>query len=175
MAAVLFQQRTEQLEAWLADRRARGEDIRDEVWEGVYVVMAPAPRFAHARLAAQLHSLLNGAAERAGLVAGDVANIGTSDDYRIPDYVIVDAATAASDAAWLPTALVVGEIRSPGEAFEEKLPFYWARGVLEALLLDPETRTFRWLGRGPDGWTELRRSGVLDLDVAAVSSAIRWP
>ncbi len=57
------------VEDLIAQRRALGQDLYDEVWEGEYHV-APAPRGTHARAQARLLRLLGPPAEVAGLDGG---------------------------------------------------------------------------------------------------------
>jgi len=40
--------------------------------------------------------------------------------------------------------VLVAEIRSPGEAHDEKLAFYLAHDVAEVVLIDPFARDVRW-------------------------------
>jgi hypothetical protein len=172
---VLFQRQTPEVEQWLVDRRAKGQDTRDEVWEGVYVVMAPAPSFGHGRLVMQLGSSLAPAVAAAGFELADAVNIGEPRDYRIPDLAVVDPATVIGDGVWLRSAVLVAEIRSPGEAHEEKLAFYLAHDVAEVVLIDPAVRTVRWLAAVDGAWRETDTSAVLGVSVSAIADEIRWP
>ena len=172
---VLFQQQTPEVEQWLVDRRAKGQDIRDEVWEGVYVVMAPAPSFGHGRLVMQLGSCLAPAVAAAGFELADAVNIGDSRDYRIPDLAVVDPATVIGDGVWLQSAVLVAEIRSPGEAHEEKLAFYLAHDVAEVVLIDPLARTVRWLAAAGGMWRETDMSAALAVAVSEIADHFRWP
>ncbi len=159
----------------LAERRAHGLDIRDEVWEGVYVVMAPAPSVRHAMISADLIALFRPHADRAGLRVGNITNIGRPDDYRIPDVFVVRPKPDDADAVWLDTAAIAVEIKSPGEAHEEKLPFYAGRGVREVVLVDPDARTVRWLVLEGGSYRETDRSQVLEIDVSRdVLPHLRW-
>ena len=74
-----------EFKALLERRRRLGQDLFDEVWDGV-VHLNPAPRYEHQRLSQQLAELLGPLARAAGLesVIGGV-NIGSENDYRIPD------------------------------------------------------------------------------------------
>ena len=172
---VLFQRQTPEVEQWLVDRRAKGQDIRDEVWEGVYVVMAPAPSFGHGRLVMQLGSLLGSAVAAAGFELANAVNIGDEQDYRIPDLAIVDQATVGGDGVWLRSAVLVAEIRSPGEAHDEKLAFYLAHDVAEVVLIDPARRTVRWLAAADGTWRETDTSAALGVSVSEIADLIRWP
>jgi hypothetical protein len=173
---VLFQQRTPQVQAWLAARQEADLDVRDEVWEGVYVVMNPAPGLRHGWIAGQLIALLMQPSLAAGLRVADAGNLGEADDYRIPDVVVYTPTGSDPTDVWLPTAAVAVEIRSPGEAHEEKLPFYAARHVSEVVLVDPDGRTVRWLALTPDAsYQAVEHSAALDLDVERdVAARLAW-
>ena len=175
MEAVLFPHRTPELDAWLEDRRSRGLDIRDEVWEGVYVVMTPAPGERHGLVGVRLASLLLPVAEDRGLNVLDAGNVGDPEDYRIPDVIVYRRADVDPSGTWLSTAEVAVEIRSPGEAHDEKLPFYASRGVDEVVLVDPDARTLRWLALADGAYTPVERSEVLGVDVqTAIVDRLRW-
>lgn len=166
---MLFRQPTPEVDAWLADRRSRRADRRDEVWEGTYVV-APAPHQRHGRIAASLIARLVPAAEAVGLVVADLANVGSPGDYRIPDVVVYRPEAGDRPEPYLASVELVVEIRSPGEEPEAKLPFYRAHGAREAVLIDPvaDASGVRWLVARPQGWVEVDRSGVLEADVGAL-------
>jgi len=172
MAAVLFRDRTVELEAWLERRRALDQDRFDEVWEGVYVVN-PAPDSGHGERVMAFGRAVGDAVTAAALALADGANVGEPDDYRIPDVTVFDRRDRVG--AFLRRAVVVAEIRSPREDVEAKLPFYLAHGVAEVVLIDRDARSLRWLVAGPDGWTEVDRSPALDLEVAEVVASLRWP
>ena len=55
-----------EFEALLERRRQLGQDLLDEVWEGVYH-LNPAPHRRHAHIAQQLAVVLDGPARAAGL------------------------------------------------------------------------------------------------------------
>jgi hypothetical protein len=63
---VIVGDRPPQIEEWLRLRRKRGQDLLDEVWEGVYHV-APGPGGRHGRVDHQLAVALGALAQRAGL------------------------------------------------------------------------------------------------------------
>jgi hypothetical protein len=69
----------------LLERRGRlGQDLFDEVWEGVRHVNATPPS-EHGRLEWQLAGILAPLAGSAGLWALGRFNLGEEDDYRVPD------------------------------------------------------------------------------------------
>ncbi len=173
MAAVLFRDRSAELDAWLARRRALDQDRYDEVWEGVYVVN-PAPHSRHGRLVATILRAFGDAADAAGLELAAGTNVGEPEDYRIPDVTVFDRRDEIDDGTYLRRASVVVEIRSPREDIEAKLPFYLAHGVAEVVLVDADARSLRWLVGGADGWTEAERSPALGLDIADIHVALGW-
>lgn len=175
MTAVLFRHRTAELDAWLADRHARGADRYDEVWQGVYVVN-PLPLLGHQQTVDAFSEAIRLRATARGLVVVPGVNVGVPDDYRGPDVAVVPAGTDPS-TLYFPTVPLVAEVRSPYEDPEEKLPFYLGRGVAEVVLLDWNRRDVRWLARtaNDERWVGTDRSEVLDSAVAGVAGAIRWP
>ena len=73
-----------EFEALLERRRRLGQDLFDEVWEGV-LHMNPAPSGRHGDLESQLHVLLSPLAKHAGLRMRGQFNLGQDSDYRVPD------------------------------------------------------------------------------------------
>lgn len=139
-------------------------DRRDEVWNGTYVV-APAPHQRQGRIAARLIARLVPAAEVVGLVVADLANVGSPDDYRIPDVVIYRWEAGDRPEPYLATVELIVEVCSPGEEPEAKLPFYLDHQTREAVLIDPAAGRVRWLQAKPAGWVEVHRSNVLETQV----------
>src|SRR5258708_3987975 len=124
-----------EFDALLERRHRLGQDLLDEVWEGVYHVN-PAPHSRHANLQQQLAVLLDGLARKAGLLPRvGIFNLGEPADYRVPAGGLLRPAT---DAVYLATAAVVIEIVSPKDKTWENLDFYAAHGVDELLIVDPE-------------------------------------
>jgi len=73
-----------EITAFLARRRALGQDRFDEVWEGEYHVV-PAPHPWHGYVDKTLGELLGPWARAAGLIGTGRFNLGVQDDYRVPD------------------------------------------------------------------------------------------
>lgn len=89
--------------AQLVERRKRlGQDGYDEIWEGVYH-MAPAARFGHALLQAELASVLHPYAHAAGLAGSGPFNLGHPENFRVPDGGY-HAGSQDPQAVYLPTA-----------------------------------------------------------------------
>jgi len=173
MTAVLFRHRTAELEAWLADRHARGADRCDEVWEGVYVVN-PMPRVGHQEMVETLIVVLRPLGAPHGLKVIGGCNVGYKDDYRCPDVTVFDAATDP-ETVYVSSVAVAVEVRSPEEDPEAKLPFYLERGVREVVLVDRGDRSLRWLASTGGAWVDVDRSDVLDTSVSDIVAGLRWP
>ena len=76
---------------------------------------------------------------------------------------------------WLPTALIVVEVVSPDDETYQKFEFYFAHGVEELVVADPDSRTVRWWRRGDASFEPVDVSPLLGVDVAEVASLIDWP
>jgi Putative restriction endonuclease len=162
-----------EIEALLERRRRLGQDRRDETWEGV-LHMAPAPLRRHARLQMQIGALLEPLARLAGLEAVAEFNLGSPDDYRIPDCGLL---APGPDELYLSTAALVVEVLSPGEDALQKLPFYVKHEVDEVLIVDPEKRAIDWraLDAGTGTYQAIERSALIELGPAELTERIDWP
>jgi Uma2 family endonuclease len=161
-----------QFEALLERRRRLGQDLLDEVWEGVYH-LNPAPAGRHADIVSQLAVLLDGPARAADLVPMlSIFNLGEPDDYRVPDGGLH---TERSDLVYYPTAAMVVEVVSPGDETWEKLDFYAAHGVGELLIVDPQKKTVDWLSLGGGQYKPIERSGLIEFRPADLAERIDWP
>lgn len=165
MRAVVVHVREEEL----ADRRAKGLDRWDEMWEGV-LHMTPAPSLEHQRIVDTMIEFLRPHLRNTGrgaLYSG--INVfresGPAMDYRIPDLTFVAAARAhilRSDGVRGDGPDAVIEIQPPEDETYDKLPFYAALRVREVIVCDRETKEpelFRLAGaqhvavqRDADGW-----------------------
>ena len=159
-----------EFEALLERRRRLGQDLFDEVWEGV-LHMNPAPHSQHGRLEWQLAGILGPLAASAGLRALGQFNLGEEGDYRVPDGALV---RPGPDAVYLPTAALVLEIVSPGDESWNKLEFYAARGVEELLIVDPQEKVVSWMGLERGEYHHLKRSQLIDLGAAELAEQIDW-
>lgn len=128
-------------------RQSQDMDMHDEVWEGVYVVPAQ-PTNPHQALVGDLTTILITIIKREGL--GFVypgANVsdrrrGWEHNHRAPDVVVVLAGGSAVDCGthWCGGPDFIVKVQSPGDATEEKLPFYSHVGVQELLIIHRDTR-----------------------------------
>ncbi len=160
-----------EVEDWLERRRALGQDLYDEVWEGEYHV-APAPTWRHADVQAQLIRILGPFADRAGLYVGGPGNIGEGRDYRVPDLAFLRGREVAVRAS---TAAIVVEVMSPNDESRAKLPFFFRIGVEEVVLVDPDGRTAEWFARGRDSFEPVDGSALLGITSAELAETIDWP
>lgn len=126
-----------------ADRKARGIDQHDEVWEGVYV-MSPIADDSHQRIVSKLTYAFEQVIGERGL--GDVRpGINVSDriagwkkNFRSPDVVVILKGSAAQnhDTFWTGALDFIVEVISRGDRSQEKLPFYSKIGIREALFVE---------------------------------------
>lgn len=125
-----------------ADRKERGIDKHDEVWDGVYV-MSPLANNEHQEIVFGLNTVLQIVAARTGL--GKVCpgvNVSDREDwthnYRCPDVVVFLQGTSAINRGtfWLGGPDFAVEILSEGDRARAKLPFYAKVGVRELLFVD---------------------------------------
>ena len=158
--------------AWREQRRRLGQDRYDEVWEGVYHV-APGPTDGHGYVDSEVAGALRPLARRAGLHHVTATNLGTADDFRVPDGMVLRSKPVG--ATYTDTAALVVEVLSPDDETFAKFAFYAARGVDEVLVADPEGRSVRlWLLRG-GGYAETGRSDLLDVTAAELAAQVDWP
>jgi Uma2 family endonuclease len=123
------------------ERRAKGLDKSDEMWEGA-LHMVPPPSERHQAVAGRLFRFLSDIAEAHGLIARYETGLfrpGVDYDYRIPDQVYARPESRSERGIEGGAALVV-EILSPNDETYAKLDWYAEVGVGEVLVIDPETR-----------------------------------
>ena len=162
-----------EFEALLERRRRLGQDLMDEVWNGVYH-LNPAPHRQHANVVQQLAEILGVPARKAGLLPMlSIFNLGEPSDYRVPDGGLF---RPGPDEVYAPTAALVVEVVSPGDDSWEKLPFYGEHEVDEVLIVEPQERAVHWLGLQPDGqYGSIEHSDLIELSAAELASRIDWP
>ena len=161
-----------EIEALLARRRLSGLDRYDEVWEGEYH-MVPVAHSSHGRLQSQIAMVLDPLGRAAGLSGTGPFNLGSPDDFRIPDWALH---RVVPNEVWVPTAAVVLEIESPDDETWEKLPFYAAHGVDEVLIVSGERRSVEWLGLAGGSYGPSPEGSVLlGPESARLGELIDWP
>jgi Uma2 family endonuclease len=129
----------------LRERRERGIDVYDEVWEGVYV-MAPAPNDEHQGVGLRLARRLLEVVEDTGLgVVRPSINLAVDPenwerDYRIPDIAVFlkESSAVCHNTFWSGPPDFLVEIISPYDKSRAKLDFYSKIGAKEVLLIDRE-------------------------------------
>jgi Uma2 family endonuclease len=127
----------------IAERRAKGADRFDEVWNGVYV-MSPLANNEHQQLSGRLFMVLFEAIEEAGL--GNVypgANVSDrrtkwKHNYRCPDLLVFLNENPAEDRKthWVGGPDLAVEIVSPRDRSYKKLGFYAKVNTREVLIID---------------------------------------
>ena len=129
-------------QALLDERRSKGLDKSDEMWEGE-LHMVPPPSAEHQKVGAELFLVLGPLAKRRGLLPfydpTGVFRPRAEDDWRVPDQVYArpDALSARGIEG---AASLVAEILSPHDETYCKLAWYGAVGVEQVLVIDPSTR-----------------------------------
>src|SRR5262249_43854475 len=136
----------------IQERKRKGIDLYDEVWEGMYV-MPSMPNNAHQLLVSDLDIIFHEVIRKPGLGRGyPGANVsdrrkGWEHNYRVPDHLVVLNNSRAIDCG---THFCCGpdfltEIESPGDDTEEMVPLYGKIGVRELLIIHRDKRTLRLL------------------------------
>jgi len=186
MRAVVVHVREEEL----AERRSKGLDRWDEMWEGV-LHMTPAPSLEHQRILDRIIEFLGPrvrTTNRGRLFSG--INVfresGATPDYRIPDLTFVTAGrehVLREDGVRGEGPDAVIEIRSPEDETYDKLPFYAALGVRDVIVCHRDTKQteiFRLAGsqyvavqRDHAGWIACDMLGVRFRLVEAVPVRLR--
>jgi Uma2 family endonuclease len=128
---------------YLADRRAKGLDRYDEVWDGVYI-MSPLPEFYHQEIVSDLNSCLH-AALRQQKLGRVVPGCNISDrakdwkkNYRCPDVVVFLTTTAAKfhGTHWEGGPDFAVEVVSEHDRTWDKIDFYAKVNSRELLIID---------------------------------------
>jgi Uma2 family endonuclease len=165
----------------IRERRSRGIDQHDEVWDGIYF-MTPIANNEHQIIVGRFTSVLDMTVGIPGLgivLPGANLAVSTEDwkhDYRVPDVVVfLNSGTAENhDTHWTGAADFVVEITSSGDRTYEKIPFYSRLGVRELLIVNRESwsvELYRWqngglekVGQSSADASEVLRSNVVPLE-----------
>lgn len=154
----------------LEDRRRKGLDRHDEVWEGVYH-MAPPPDEEHQVVVDDTFLLLGAYVKRHQLgVLRSIKGVrdvhSAEENYRVPEWIFLRAGREhllKEGGSYVDEGPdVVIEVRSPGDETYEKIPLYEKVGVGEMIIVDRDTRDVKVLRRvgerltavspNADGW-----------------------
>jgi Uma2 family endonuclease len=129
-------------QALLDDRRTKGLDGSDEMWDGE-LHMVPPPSERHQAMGAELFLVLAPQAKARGLLPRyDPTGLfrpGVDNDWRVPDQVYAPPGVRSERGIEGAAALVV-EILSPADETYRKLDWYASVGVGEVLVIEPSTR-----------------------------------
>jgi Uma2 family endonuclease len=168
---VLLGERPAEIEAFLARRRSLGQDLFDEVWEGVHHVV-PTPHAWHGYLDNVLAELLGPHARQAGLVGTGPFNLGDPDDYRVPDR---GYHRSLPSGVWVATAAIVVEVVSPDDKTWEKFGFYSRHSVEEICTAEPSEARLQWFRLAGASYEKTAASELLGLTVGNLAADIDWP
>jgi len=162
----------------LEERRRRGLDRFDEVWDGV-LHLVPPPSLWHQEFVGELRDVLKPLALRAGLRCVHEAGLFRDDrNHRVPDLMVYRPEHALARGVEAHAEIVI-ELLSPNDESREKLPFYESLGVGEVFLIDPGTRAVelhllrggRLLATLPQGNGALR-SSILGLELRPIAGPL---
>lgn len=165
----------------IADRRARGIDHYDEVWEGVYM-MAPIAGDEHQDFVGSLTTVFEivigwtGMGKvRPGVNVSDRRDDWTQ-NYRVPDVAVFlnDTQAELCGAFWYGGPDFAVEITSPGDRTREKFDFYAKVNTRELMIVerDPWTLELYRLKAGalqPAGKSTLDEPAVLSSNILPLS------
>lgn len=171
MRTVVVGERPRELQELIERRRALGQDLFDEVWNGDYH-MSPGPAAPHGRVEDEVAAVLRPRARQAGLVGTGPFNLGQQGDYRVPDRGFHRVAPTGIDVA---TAAIVVEVLSCGDETFDKFDFYAEHGVDEIIVADPQRRVVRIWPLRDGGYVETGRSDLLDVRAEDLDVEIDWP
>ena len=174
-------------EALIKERRAKGLDRFDELWEGV-LHMVPPPSSWHQRFSSELFQIIAPIAKSKGLLPFFETGLYRPDsgepEWRVPDLTFTRPERISARGVEGGAELVV-ELLSEGDESREKLGFYEQLGVGEVLLIDPATREVElYVLRGgrlhlalPDegGTVRLPLLGVTLGKAAGPRLSVAWP
>ncbi len=158
----------------LAERARLGLDGRDEMWDGE-LHMVPPPTQGHQLLGSRLLRVLGPLADERGLhLTYETGFFRRSDDYRVPDLAAYGADVVKRRG--VDGAELVIEILSPGDESRVKIPWYFARGCREVLIVEPDTLAVEM--HTPDGLRDPVTSEVLGCSFTTEHGPelrITWP
>ena len=157
----------------LIERRRRlGQDLFDEVWDGV-LHMNPGPAGAHGKVEHQLVVILAHLAKRAKLTSVGQFNVGDGpENFRVPD---IGLHRSWEDRVFYPTAALVIEIVSAGDESYQKFDFYAAHAVDEVVIVAPQERQVHWFTLTHDRYEPVQQSGLIELGPDTLAAQIDWP
>ena len=173
MRMVLTEPFPKEIDDLLARRRAHGLDTHDEVWNGEYH-MSPAAHPDHAFTQSELHGVLRPIARRAELVTLAEINVGTPNDFRVPDLVV--ARRRPVDLYVVDDVAIVVEVLSARDEAWQKFDHYADHGVTEIFMVDPQAQTVQFFVRPADGteFVDQPDSPLLSITTAWLADRLDW-
>ena len=165
----------------IRDRRKRGIDLHDEVWDGVYVV-SPFASNPHQTVVSRLTRILGAIIEDTGrgvvLPGANVSDYEGQEwkkSHRTPDVVVVLNGSRAVDCGthWFGGPDFLVEVKSPGDKTDAKMPFYARVGVRELLIIHRDTRRLRLFRNDGSDLVPVRTDDKKWLVSSVVSLAFR--
>ncbi|MEM7312831.1 MAG: Uma2 family endonuclease [Planctomycetota bacterium] len=169
----------------IEERRTKGLDRFDEVWDGVYV-MSPLANNEHQRITMELAVALHTGIKARGL--GTVyqgANVSDRNEnwnqnFRVPDVLVFLNDTTAEDRGthWYGGPDFAVEVVSPGDRTLEKLDFYAAVKTKELLVIDRDPWQLSLYRRNARGKMEqvgestLQSGEVINSDIIAATFSL---
>jgi len=170
-------------ETLISDRRERGIDRFDEVWDGVYV-MAPIANNEHQDIQTQLTIILGilivfprlGRVHAGANVSDQPAD--WMQNYRVPDVLVFLNGNPAEDRGtyWLGGPDFAVEIVSRWDRSREKIDFYSGIGVRELLIIDRDPWQLELFRRSGDRLQSIilaTESNALTVESQVVPIAVR--
>ncbi len=165
MKSVVILDRGEQ-RALIRRRQALGLDRRDEVWDGVYVIM-PLGDIEHQELTGELTAVFKEALGRGGPRVFPGVNVSDQPldwkkNYRCPDVVVFLPGNPAQEKGshYLGGPDFAVEIVSPNDRSRKKFPFYADVGVRELLLVSRKPWRLELYSREGKNWALVGRSDL---------------
>jgi Uma2 family endonuclease len=160
-----------ELQSLIERRHVLGLDLFDEVWEHEYH-MAPAAHPWHGIVDRSLAVCLGPLAEARGLIGSGPFNLGSPDNYRVPD---AGYHRGVPNTTFVATAAVVIEVVSPDDETFAKFTFYATHHVDEILVADPIARRIRCWHLRDVAYEEADQSELLGVRIHDLESGIAWP
>jgi len=143
----------------IEDRRARGLDLWDEVWEGTYIIIT-GPNSEHQDILDGLIEVLRPIVRKLDLgTTRSTMNVSDRkgdwrENYRIPDFAFFSKESKAEDcdSFWFGGPDLAIEILSSGDRTREKFDFYTAVGTSELLLVNRDPWMLEQYARSGEGF-----------------------
>jgi Uma2 family endonuclease len=156
-------------QAMLDERRRLGQDVRDEMWDGV-LHMVPPPSGPHQGFSGDFYLVVGPLAKARGMrPLMETGLFRSATDYRVPDQLFC-LPEHFSDRGAEGAELVV-EVRSERDETYEKIAWYAQMGVREMVIVHPHDRRVELLRAVGGQLLPVQRGldGVLISDVLGIT------